>query len=88
MVCKLDSETVPLECPPRPIQFYSILSRYDAALCMTRHFFEEVELQHEQRGRLREIFETKRDVTPAVVEQLAGEFDTVDGFLAALEGLP
>lgn len=27
-------------------------------------------------------------ITPALVEQLAGEFDTVDSFLEALEALP
>lgn len=62
--------------------------RYPAALEMTRHFFNDVRLEHEQQERLREVCATKRELTPAMVEQVAGEFETVDDYLAALEILP
>lgn len=73
-------------------------NRYPAALEMTRHFF-----QRDQKGRLEASFDEQIGVaqrrrldrscdqgrlTPAVVDQMAGEYDTVDEFLEALEGLP
>lgn len=62
-------------------------ARYPAALEMTRHFFE-MELEQTEKERLREVCEKKRELTPATVEQLAGEHDALDDFLTALEALP
>lgn len=75
-------------------------TRYDAAQAMTRHFFEVDHLTVDQDQRLRSIFGDgggggggeagegeKKNITPAVVEQLAGEFDTVDEFIVALEAI-
>lgn len=77
-------------------------NRYPAALEMTRHFFQ-TDLTSEQQVRLaaifdedigvaqRRLFDRSRDhgrVTPAVIEQMAGEYDTVDEFLEGLEALP
>eukprot|EP00904_Undaria_pinnatifida_P012125 jgi/Undpi1/8042/HiC_scaffold_24.g10514.m1 len=74
--------------------------KYDAAQAMTRHFFEVDHLTVDQDQRLRSIFGDgggggggeagegeKKNITPAVVEQLAGEFDTVDEFIVALEAI-
>lgn len=61
---------------------------------MTRHFFEVDELDSLREERLRKVFEASgggsggRKITPAMVEQLAGEFDTLDGFIEAMESLP
>lgn len=68
---------------------------------MTMHFFQ-TELTSEQRARLeavfgeravasRRMFDSTGDeghLTPAVIEQLCGEYDTVDEFLASLEEMP
>lgn len=65
---------------------------------MTRHFFAVDELTADQDRRLRIVFVEDppspgdgvvvgRNITPAVVEQLAGEFDTVDDFISALEAV-
>lgn len=67
---------------------------------MTRHFFQ-TELTDEQNKQLKEIFDdnsiAKRaeydmtdegQLTPAVVEQMAGEYDTVDEYLEGLRNLP
>lgn len=68
---------------------------------MTRHFFQQ-ELTGEQMSRLEAVFDDnsialrgKYDystdegrLTPAVVEQMAGEYDTVDEYLVGLENLP
>lgn len=64
-----------------------VSGRYPAALEMTRHFFE-MELEQTEKERLREVCEKKRELTPATVEQLAGEHDALDDFLTALEALP
>ena len=62
--------------------------RYPAALDMTRHFFPGEQLEPSHAGRLETVFNDERQLTPAVVEQLAGECDTIDDFVAALEILP
>lgn len=69
---------------------------------MTRHFFGVETLTTDQDSRLRAVFDDSspasggamggggegREITPATVEQVAGEFDTVDTFIEALEALP
>lgn len=62
--------------------------RYPAALEMTRHFFQEEQLGLDHAERLETVFNDRRQLTPAVVEQLAGECDTIGDFVAALEALP
>lgn len=68
---------------------------------MTSHFFGK-QLTSSQEQLLQEIlgeemteqrrqFDTGEDegkLTPAVVEQMAGEYDTIDEFLQALKDLP
>lgn len=55
---------------------------------MTRHFFQEEQLEEAHERRLEAVFCDQYELTPAVVEQLAGEHDTVDDFVTALEALP
>lgn len=55
---------------------------------MTRHFFQEEQLEFEHEKRLEGVFRDRCQLTPAVVEQLAGEHDTVEEFIGALEALP
>ena len=71
-------------------------NRYDAAKEMTCHFFGVKQLTVDQDQRLRSIFDddrpslgdsVSRKITLAEVEQLAGEFDTVDDFIVALEDI-
>lgn len=75
--------------------------RFPAALDMTRHFFK-TDLTAEQMSRLEAVFDESAEasrrlfdrsrnqgrLTPAVIEQMAGEYDTVDEFLDALEDIP
>mmetsp|Transcript_59585 Transcript_59585/g.132681 ORF Transcript_59585/g.132681 Transcript_59585/m.132681 type:complete len:92 (-) Transcript_59585:417-692(-) len=56
----------------------------DEALGMVRHYFDYV--TDEQEARFRKKF-TPNVFTPAQVEQLCAEHDTVDQFLEGLDGL-
>ena len=85
----------------RPHCTHDCASRYPAAVEMTRHFFQVEDLTASEHDRLRVVFgdgvasfsaaggiggNTHR-ITPATVEQLAGEHDSVGDFIEALEAL-
>ena len=69
---------------------------------MTRHFFQVDDLKEEEHERLRAVFGddevsscvdggiagTSHRITPAMVEQLAGEHESLEDFIEALEALP
>lgn len=69
--------------------------RYPAALEMTLHYFQVDQLEPAQDKRLRNVFREQQAspergrvcerFTPATVEQMASEHETVDGFISALE---
>ena len=62
---------------------------------MTLHYFQIDQLEPEQDKRLRNVFQGQQAspekepicnrFTPATVEQMASEHETVDGFISALE---
>jgi hypothetical protein len=61
--------------------------QYDAILEMLEHYFTEP-LSPSQSDKLRKVMDNPpgvADMTPAEVEQLCAEYDTVDEFLRALE---
>mmetsp|Transcript_6007 Transcript_6007/g.11452 ORF Transcript_6007/g.11452 Transcript_6007/m.11452 type:complete len:274 (-) Transcript_6007:420-1241(-) len=61
--------------------------QYEAILEMLEHYFKEP-LSAAQSTKLREIMDNPpgvADMTPAEVEQLCAEYDTVDEFLLALQ---
>ena len=61
--------------------------QYEAALEMLEHYFTEP-LSEIQSSRLRKAMDNPpgvADMTPAELEQLCAEYDTVDEFLSALE---
>ena len=70
-------------------------TRYPAALEMTLHYFQVDQLEPAQDKRLRKVFQKEEAplergpicdrFTPATVEQMASEHETVDGFISALE---
>eukprot|EP00904_Undaria_pinnatifida_P012172 jgi/Undpi1/8085/HiC_scaffold_24.g10557.m1 len=68
--------------------------RYPAALEMTLHYFQIDQLEPAQDKRLQHVFQEQQAsekgsicdrFTPATVEQMASEHETVDGFISALE---
>ena len=61
---------------------------------MTLHYFQIDQLEPAQDKRLRHVFQEQQAsekgsicdrFTPATVEQMASEHETVDGFISALE---